>query len=115
VPVTVIRTLQDEFVPPESAAALPGATVVTVQDICADQVVSHAGLLADVVAVEALISALTNGGTPDLDAVAATPCDPAIADGTDLAALLAAGEASFGPVLAAPPAAEEPPLADYAG
>lgn len=115
VPVTVIRTLQDEFVPTESASAVPGATVITVQDICADNVVSHAGLLADVVAVEALVSTLINGGTPDLAAVAATPCDPAVADGTNLEALLAAGEASFGPVLAAPPVAEEPPLADYAG
>lgn len=115
VPVTVIRTLQDEFVPPESASAVAGATVITVQDICAEQVVSHAGLLADVVAVEALVSTLMNGGTPDLAAVAATPCDPAVADGADLEALLAAGEASFGPVLAAAPVTNEPPVADYAG
>jgi pimeloyl-ACP methyl ester carboxylesterase len=114
VPVTAILSVQDELVPPKSASAVLGATVVTVQDICADHVVSHYGLLVNVVAVEALVSALTNGGTPDTAAIGATPCEPAVVEGTDLGAFQAAAEATYGRVLGAPPVAQEPPLAAYA-
>lgn len=115
VPTTVIRTVQDEFVPPDSAAAVPGAAVVTVQDVCPDREVSHAGLLADTVAHAALRSALAHDGTPAAPDVAAVDCASVVEPGADLEALLAAGQASLGPVLAAPPVAEEPPLAAYAG
>lgn len=101
IPVTAIRSLQDEFVPPESAAAIPGATVITVQDHCPGRPVSHAGLLADPVAYAAVASALAGGGTPDPAALDGVGCEQTTVAGMDMAALDAAAAASLTAVLGA--------------
>jgi pimeloyl-ACP methyl ester carboxylesterase len=110
VPVTVIRSTTDEFVPPESAAAIADAVIVTVQDVCADRATSHAGLLADSVAVTAVSSALTHAGAADPADLSADLCASPIAAGMDGEALAAAGNAAFGAVLSATPVPTEPPV-----
>jgi hypothetical protein len=110
VPVTVIRSTTDEFVPPESAAAIADAVVVTVQDVCADRATSHAGLLADSVAVAAVSSALAHVGAADPADLSADLCASPTAAGMDGEALAAAGNAAFGAVLSATPVATEPPV-----
>jgi triacylglycerol lipase len=111
VPVTVIRSLTDEFVPADSAAAVAGATLVTVQDVCPASTTTHAGLLADAVTVAAAVSALENGGVADPSSLGSELCAPPT--DIDAAAVAAAGDAAFGAVLTAPVVTEEPPLAPY--
>jgi len=109
VPVTAIRSTTDEFVPADSAASIGGA-VVTIQDVCPDRAVTHAGLLADSVAYAAVLDALANGGTADRADLSADLCTQPTPAGMDAEALAAAGNAAFGAVLAAPPVTSEPPV-----
>jgi triacylglycerol lipase len=113
VPVTAIRSLTDEFVPPDSAAALDGAQVITVQDVCADRATTHAGLLADTVVFAAIGSALQHEGSAVATDLGVDLCSSATVEGFDAAALAAAGDAAFAAVLTAATVMEEPALAPY--
>ncbi len=110
VPVTAVRTLTDEFIPPESAAAIPDATIVTIQDWCPDRAVSHAAQLIDTIAHAGIVSALANGGTAieaDLEAVG---CDDTVVAGGDLAGVDKAAADAFGAVVGGEFVDAEPPV-----
>ncbi len=110
VPVTAVRTLTDEFIPPESAAAIPDATVVTIQDWCPDRAVSHAAQLVDPIGHAGIVSALANGGTAiqaDLEAVG---CDETVVAGGDLAGIETAAADAFGAVFGGEFVDAEPPV-----
>ena len=99
VPVTAVRTLTDEFIPPESAAAIPDATVVTIQDWCPDRAVSHAAQLVDPIGHAGIVSALANGGAAieaDLEVVG---CDETVVAGGDLAGVDKAAADAFAAVV----------------
>jgi pimeloyl-ACP methyl ester carboxylesterase len=99
VPVTAIRTLTDEFVPPESGAAIPDATVVTIQDWCPDRAVSHGAQLIDPIAHAGIVSALANGGTATEADLEAVGCDETVVAGSDLDGIETAAADAFGAVL----------------
>ncbi len=110
VPVTVVTTLTDEFVPPESAAAISGATIVTIQDWCPDREVSHANQLIDPVGHAGIVSALANGGSAQSTDLEAVGCADTVIAGADPAGLDAAAAASFGAVVGGEFVDAEPPV-----
>ena len=110
VPVTVVRTLTDEFVPPESAGAIPDATIVTIQDWCADRQVSHGAQLTDPIGHAGIVSALANDGVAQDVDIEAVGCAETVVAGADLAAVDAAAAGAFAVVLGGEFVDAEPPV-----
>jgi triacylglycerol lipase len=70
VPTTAIWTQFDGVVsPPQANAGLPGATVVSVQQLCPARLATHVTMTMDAAAFALALDALQHGGTADLNRV----------------------------------------------
>jgi hypothetical protein len=115
---TSLYTATDDVVQPEvlrPTSRLEGATNILLQDICPGRVVSHAGILADVVATQLVVDALTHDGGANPGRLPADICRRWPAEG-DVLFPLTSGVvvSSLGAMPWWRPAWVEPPLADYA-
>jgi len=119
VDITAVVSLTDDLVQPAPAAsALPGATLVVLQDLCPGRYVGHVQLLADAVAVAVVLDALEADGPADRARIDPAVCAELTAPGTDPVTVTAASTQVYANGAAAlaqgPQAAEEPPLRAYA-
>jgi len=119
VDVTAVVSLTDDLVQPAPAAsALPGATVVVLQDLCPARYVGHVQLLADAVAVAVVLDALGHDGPADPSRIDPAVCAQLTAPGTDPVTVAAASAQVYAggaaALAAGPQATAEPPLRPYA-
>jgi len=103
---------------PPAASALPGATVIVIQDLCPARYVGHVQLLADAVAVAVVLDALGTDGPADASRIDPATCLQGTGPGTDPVEVSAGSTALYADAAAALPAGPmtdaEPPLRAYA-
>lgn len=122
IPTTIIWSMTDEVVIPANVnAALPGATVIAVQDLCPYRITDHLSMVIDAAGFALATDALANGGTASLERVLpqifdvcprleAKGMDPTIPDVINSAI----GAVVKGIILTTPKVAAEPLLLAYA-
>ncbi|KAI9728642.1 MAG: hypothetical protein M1828_002748 [Chrysothrix sp. TS-e1954] len=122
IPTTVIWSLTDEVVvPPPLNAALPGADVIAVQELCPGRITDHLSMVIDSAGYALALDALGHGGKASLARVApriGSVCTRLAAPGMDVtvpATIKDALDAVVkGIILTTPKTKAEPPVMAYA-
>lgn len=97
---TSIASLDDTLITPQpEASRLDGATNIVLQDICRGRQVSHFDILADAVAYELVIDAITHDGPADPSRVSPAPCGTKLMPDAD--PVIAAAANGFLPIFLA--------------